>query len=299
MNTEQQTQQPLTTMLFTNARDETCLIEWIVHHLQLGFTHIHIFDHLSIVPIQFALQEFLCSPFVCGKVTVQRVDWTTTVKIKCMMTAVYIANDLAQHSKVDWIMYLDADEFVVLNNNTSVSDLLLKQSKLCPFARSFAVNWLCFGTNELRDVPEWPYLIVDTYTRSAKTLDKHVKSFVRPEFIVQVSNPHFYHVTPPSHDNTGMYSIEGFLLLHSEQGEYYYCPHLAHTTCEEVTAFIAHYIHQAESRYKQRKLDLPRDDTNEVRACEADVHALYNDIENHHVQQKYACTLRQLFGMPT
>jgi len=41
----------LKTILFTNARDESNILEWTVHHLNLGFDHIHIFDHISVVPM--------------------------------------------------------------------------------------------------------------------------------------------------------------------------------------------------------------------------------------------------------
>ena len=38
-------------VLFTNARDEPNIAEWIAHHLLLGFDKIIVFDHLSKVPI--------------------------------------------------------------------------------------------------------------------------------------------------------------------------------------------------------------------------------------------------------
>ena len=37
--------------LFTNARDEPNIAEWVAHHLLLGFDRIHIFDHKSVTPI--------------------------------------------------------------------------------------------------------------------------------------------------------------------------------------------------------------------------------------------------------
>ena len=38
-------------ILFTNARDEPNIAEWIAHHLLLGFDKIVVFDHLSKIPI--------------------------------------------------------------------------------------------------------------------------------------------------------------------------------------------------------------------------------------------------------
>jgi hypothetical protein len=37
--------------LFTNARDEPNIAEWIAHHINLGFDKIYVFDHLSVEPI--------------------------------------------------------------------------------------------------------------------------------------------------------------------------------------------------------------------------------------------------------
>lgn len=35
-------------LLCTNARDEENILEWVVHHINLKFSHIHIIDHKSI-----------------------------------------------------------------------------------------------------------------------------------------------------------------------------------------------------------------------------------------------------------
>ena len=45
-------------VLFTNARDEQNIKEWVVHHLLLGFDCIYIFDHLSVVPLEEELYNF-------------------------------------------------------------------------------------------------------------------------------------------------------------------------------------------------------------------------------------------------
>ena len=44
-------------ILFTNARDEPNIAEWIAHHLLLGFDKIVVFDHLSKIPIQSVIKN--------------------------------------------------------------------------------------------------------------------------------------------------------------------------------------------------------------------------------------------------
>jgi hypothetical protein len=45
-------------ILFTNARDEKNIKEWVAHHLLLGFDLIYIFDHKSIKPLSVELKCF-------------------------------------------------------------------------------------------------------------------------------------------------------------------------------------------------------------------------------------------------
>ena len=45
------------TILFTNARDEPNISEWVAHHLLLGFDKIIVFDHLSTVPISSMIKS--------------------------------------------------------------------------------------------------------------------------------------------------------------------------------------------------------------------------------------------------
>ena len=47
------------TILFTNARDEHHILEWVIHHLHLGFDSIYIIDHLSIIYSNEILISFL------------------------------------------------------------------------------------------------------------------------------------------------------------------------------------------------------------------------------------------------
>jgi hypothetical protein len=45
------------TILFTNVRDETNIVEWVAHHLNLGFSFICIYDHLSVIPVSSLLKQ--------------------------------------------------------------------------------------------------------------------------------------------------------------------------------------------------------------------------------------------------
>ena len=102
-------------ILFTNARDEPKIAEWIAHHLLLGFDKIVVFDHLSKIPIQSVIKNDFNQ-----KLKVIKVDGSGNIKITLMQKALDIANK-EYHS---WMLYLDADEFLNLNKFDNVKNLL-------------------------------------------------------------------------------------------------------------------------------------------------------------------------------
>ncbi len=168
-------------ILFTNARDETHIKEWAAHHLLIGFDLVYIFDHKSIKPLKSVFNGF------DSRVIIERCELDNSPKLPLMKKASLIASAL----KADWFLYLDADEFLILNSFVGVKRMLSRFY----FADSLAVNWVMFGTNN--HVKEPDGLILENYTKSELILDKHVKTFVRPTQVIGVINPHFYNIWNP------------------------------------------------------------------------------------------------------
>ena len=129
--------------LFCNARNEKHIREWAAHHLLIGFNCIIIFDHNSELPLTTVFKNF------DKRVAVIRYDKPPSqenIKINLMNNALQIAKQI----KVDWFIYLDADEFIILNNNlVGIKDLLNQYN----FADSLALNWLMFGSNNFAHSP--------------------------------------------------------------------------------------------------------------------------------------------------
>ena len=97
-----------TVALFTNARDEKYIKEWAAHHLLLGFDYIFITDHLSAIPLTNIFHNF------SRRVIISTCTKNGNIKIDLMNKAV----TTAKKYKVDWFIYLDADEFIILNHKT-------------------------------------------------------------------------------------------------------------------------------------------------------------------------------------
>ena len=255
------------TILFTNARDEKNMKEWVTHHLLLGFDIIYIFDHKSIIPLKNEFRNF------SKKVIIERIEWENPIKLPLMKYAVKIAKRLG----VDWMLYLDADEFLVLNNYMGVRHLLGSYN----FAHSLGINWLMFGSNYHKKDPSG--LLIENYTKSEKKLNQHVKTFVRPEYVISVTNPHYYNVAFPNR----VFSMNMKNMANTPFNVW-------EIDYKDAPAFISHYINQSEETYRNRKLKLPRDDLLSNRTIDLNMHKQYNDVDNFLVRDKYAERIRHL-----
>lgn len=254
-------------ILFTNARNEKNMREWAAHHLLLGFDLIYIFDHKSDLPLVAEFENF------DSRVIVERCEWENPVKMPLMNRAAEISKKL----NGSWMLYLDADEFLILNHFANLKDLI----QTFPDADSIGINWLMFGSSH--HVSEPAGLILDNYTRSDMFLNQHVKSLVRTSEITDAINPHFYCIK----NAMNMYSIN-----HQNIGkepyfnvweiEYFHAP-----------AYLAHYVYQSEETYIKRKVSLPRDDNGGYRGQIPNIHLENNDVENLEPKIKYSDQVKE------
>ena len=155
------------TILFTNARDEQNILEWVVHHLNLGFTTIYVTDHKSKIPIKNILQNV-------PNVVVKRIEQDIK-KVRLM----YDAYLYAQPLDYDWMLYLDCDEFLVLNKDTNVTDFMNRYNQY----DQVGINWLMFWSNYRNDKLTENETILESYTKSDVKLNKHIKTFLNTKFI--------------------------------------------------------------------------------------------------------------------
>lgn len=254
--------------LFCNARNEKNIREWAAHHLLIGFDSIIIFDHKSIEPLTNVFKKF------DRRVQIIRTELPDgNIKIPLMNSA----KNIAKQMDLDWFIYLDADEFLILNKFfKGVKHFLNSYS----YADSLGVNWLMFGSNNLVEEPDG--LILENYKKSCKILDHHVKSFVRPNAIIDSINPHYYNMKNPSK----MLGIN-FKVMSTP-----YCFNKNNIPYYQAPAYIAHYVYQSEESYKKRKIDLKADDGTIRTDIGNNIHKHYNDIYNLQ-PQKYLQQIKQ------
>lgn len=242
--------------LFCNARDEKNIKEWAAHHLLIGFDVIIIFDHKSIIPLKEVFSNF------DKRVSIIRIELNEgNIKQTLMNNAINISKKL----DLDWFIYLDADEFLILNKVFKGVKHFLKTYS---YGDSIGINWLMFGTNNLIEEPKG--LILQNYNRSRKFLDQHVKSFVRTNEVIKSDNPHYYHIR----NKNKMIGIN-FKVLKPQ-----YCYNNVSIPFYNSPAYIAHYVYQSEETYLKRKVNLPGDDGRIRLNMGKSIHNEFNDDIN-------------------
>lgn len=246
-------------MLFTNARDEKNINEWIAHHFLLGFDKIFIFDHLSQVPIS--------CPRFNGKLVICRVNESkNNIKLDFMNRAL----NVALSNNADWMLYLDADEYLCINNYDNVKSFLINFKE----ADTIGINWLMFGSNNLVSHPSGS--LVENFTKSDTRLNKHVKSFVRPECVKRIVNPHYYIISNASR----CYNAFGFRM---PNGPFNDIP----MPFFKSPIYVAHYYVQSEEEYKKRKGRLMDDGSRPNIPKSEEIHSMHNEVVNNQMKCKY------------
>lgn len=254
-------------ILFTNARDEPNIAEWVAHHLLLGFDRVVVFDHLSSIPIKSHIRTDFN-----GKLDIIRVGGQGNIKNELMEKAINIANN----GNYSWMLYLDADEFVNLNTFSNIKDFL----NVFKEADAIGINWLMYGTSGHNVQPKG--LITENFIRSEIRLNKHVKSFVRPSAAVKVVNPHYYIIT----NSRRYYSCNGTRM---PMGPFNEQP----LPFIKTNAYIAHFYTQSEQEHLRRKSRVMDDGTPNKASSFPEIHKIYNDVVNNQLQYKYSQSTKQ------
>lgn len=249
-------------ILFTNARDEPNIAEWIAHHLLLGFDKIIIFDHMSIEPIESKLKTNFNN-----KIQVIRKMGVGNIKEKFGKEAIQIAKEF----KASWMLYLDADEFLLINKYSNVKELLAQFK----FADALAINWLAFGSSNHKRQPKG--LLTENFVMSDKLLNKHVKTFVRPQNVVNqiYLNPHFYKIANPNR----YFAATGNKMVPGPFNN-------VRRLFTQTVAYIAHYYVQSEEEYVRRKCR-NMDDGTPPRTIKFNFNS-HNSVINNQLQYKYS-----------
>ena len=250
------------TILFTNARDEENILEWIKYHKYLGFTKIFIYDHLSRIPIQNIVNEYKID-----EITVERIESEPIRKTELMDKSF----KYAKNNEYVWMLYLDADEYLILPLDNNVDTFLEKYKTY----QQIGINWLMFGSNNHNKTPEGGLL--KNYTKCDDKFHTNIKTFIKPNFVKHVINTHCYNM-----ENNNLSIGINYKKL-NEETPWCFELNVSPNNINNVNAYIAHYIFQSYESYLRRKKNRKRDDTGESwhwNFDEKTIHMTCNKIDN-------------------
>jgi hypothetical protein len=236
-----------------------------MHHQNLGFSHIYIYDHRSIIPVKDILKNVT-------NITVKSID--DDIRKCSLMIKAY---RLSLAKKYDLMIYLDSDEFLILNKHNNVNDFL----NLYKNYDQIGINWLLFGSNNLNKKLNSNQTIIESYTKCQKKLNMHIKSFLNlKNENIKIRCPHVFLLQDISKSVDVDFNCLGNETPHFNRINKHY---------NDVTAYIAHYMYQSYETYIQRKVNLPRDDTNTYRKVvpKENFHKAHNDEINLGPLNKY------------
>lgn len=137
-------------------RDEALfVVEWVAHHLALGFDRIIVFTNDCSDGTDALLKAMVAAlpvehydnpgPYTAGTIQKQALE---------------MAFDLPQVRQAEWVLHIDADEYLnVTVGNRRIDDLIA----LFPDVDAIAIQWRHFGS---AGVAQWqPGSVVETFTR--------------------------------------------------------------------------------------------------------------------------------------
>lgn len=156
--------------------------EWVAFHYLVGFRKFYIFTHLCQDGTEKILEELKRS-FAIEIIPTKELD---KPQIKCYQ---YAADTFLD--EVDWMAFIDGDEFLFPTNVNSLAQSLQEYSD--KNLSALGVYWVCYGSSGYIEEPKG--LIIENYKKRAKDgyeNNRHIKSIVRSGQKVTCLDAHMF-----------------------------------------------------------------------------------------------------------
>ena len=232
------------TCLYTTVKNEKRLIEFINYYKKLGINYFIILDDNSKYPVnKMLLDNNIDKNIFTVLMTGNRSFWN----IYC--TAQHFDNEVfpvLKEKNIDYILYVDADEFLFLNKFDNMNDLINHYS---PFD-SLKINWLLFGSSKLKE--NTSDSIINTFNLSSEFLSSYIKSLTKVSSIdtttIKSKNPHAFNIKKNGISKNILNEI-----LNIEETNAITCKNL-NIHYKKAPVYIAHYLLQDVYTYIDRKV---------------------------------------------
>lgn len=154
--------------------EQNYLKEWIEYHLNIGFTSIYLYEDDT---TNSTSHQDICMEYP----NVFLSKFTDMVKphkrLRNKQCELFNAFLKVYCDKVDYVAFIDIDEFVTFEEGYSMTDLI----EGCNKRGAILLPWKCYGANGLVENPT--FKVVETFTREALNTNRvdpnAYKSFVK------------------------------------------------------------------------------------------------------------------------
>ena len=159
------------------------LVEWVAHHLNLGFDTIFVYDNWSTDGTAEIVDRMTQHYDVRYKRWHDRdFFYQTNAYMDCIA---------GTRNAFRWVAFIDSDEFLVPHGHKKIGSFLASFGD----AAAVVVNWAMFGSSGHVEPP--PGLVSENFiwrSNSDFYNAKHVKSIVEPSKVIRCLNAHVFEV---------------------------------------------------------------------------------------------------------
>ncbi len=160
MNFTRQTSPHGSLVALSTMKDEgPFVVEWVAHHLALGFTEVMVYTNDCSDGTDALLKRLEALD-----IGVHHRENVIPEGMKPHPSMLKLAADEQLVIDSDWLLVLDADEFMVINHPSGTLDGLVADLNAMD-AQAMVLTWRIFGSSGIRDWSRAP--ITDQFTRAA------------------------------------------------------------------------------------------------------------------------------------
>lgn len=186
------------------------ILEWLAFHMAVGFNKFYIYAHSCTDGMVDTLLK------LSSKYPIHVFD--ITAKDTPQLVAYQHSCDTNLHD-VDWMAFIDGDEFVLPIQDPSIELALQRYDDLRISA--LAVYWICYGSSGHLEEPSG--LIFEKFTRHSSPDfcgNRHIKSIVRGRQTIDVIHSHIFKTQYGTFDESLRPIHQGFVEEHEPTTKY-------------------------------------------------------------------------------
>lgn len=162
--------------------EEKYILEWISHHILVGFDAITIYDNESDIDVSKLMLS------LSHNIQIDVIKWPSKEGVSPQLSAY---NDYVSRYKdeIEYTAFIDLDEFVFIDGKLKINEYLNKHHGA---GSAFAMNQLCFGSSGHKDYVK--DLVTRRFNRSSPIIfeeNNYFKSIAKTKDIKEIVDCHW------------------------------------------------------------------------------------------------------------